>query len=253
MQEMSYIVAIDIGNTSVSLGTYHRGRWRVIKVPSNKDYGVRYYYGMIKKLRLKRDIKGFIISSVVPELTVKLKSAAEKFSERVILMNWKLNTGLRFDIPEPQKTGTDRIAGAVAAYHEFRSPLMVADFGTATTLTVVGKEGRYLGGAILPGMEMMNYALSERTSLLKRIRIKRPSSSIGNNTSKAILSGIIYGTAGAVARLKKEFEKELGYELLLILTGGNAETMKEYIENIHAIRPYLVLEGLRLVFERNTL
>ncbi len=250
---MSYIVAIDIGNTTVSLGAWHRERWKVIKVPSNRDYSVRYYYGMIKRLGLKRDIKGFIISSVVPELTIKLKRAAEELSERVILMNWKLDTGLRFDIPEPHKTGTDRIAAAVAAYNEFRSPLMVADLGTATTLTVVGREGRYLGGAILPGMEMMNNALSEKTSLLKRIRIKRPSSSIGNNTTKAILSGIIYGTAGAVERLKKEFEKELGCGLLLILTGGNAGMMKEYINNIHAVRPHLVLEGLKLVFERNTL
>lgn len=249
---MSYIVAIDIGNTTVSIGVCKgENKWRVISVPSKMDHNGGYYYRIIKKTGLKGDIKGFIISSVVPELTVRLKRAAERFSKRVIIMDWRLSTGLRFEIPNPRRTGTDRIAGAVAAYNEFRAPLMVADFGTATTLTVVGRGGSYLGGAIIPGVETMNSALSEKTSLLKRVKIKMPTSSIGSNTSMAIISGIIYGTAGAVERLKKEFENEIGYSLLLILTGGYAGLMKHYLSDVHAIRPYLVLDGLRLIFERN--
>jgi|GEM_PF-166061 len=196
-------------------------------------------------------VVGVIISSVVPELTEPCIRGVSGFTDRVLLMSYRLDTGLTFAIPDPSKTGPDRIAATAGAYNEFKCPLVVVDFGSATTLTVVGKGGLYLGGAILPGVQMMAQVLHQETGLLPKIEPSLEGlEPVGKETVSAINSGIIYGTAGAIERLRSEFEKELGYRLLLITTGGNAFLIEPYIK-VDQRRPYLVLEGLKLIFERN--
>ncbi|MCX7793372.1 MAG: type III pantothenate kinase [Thermodesulfovibrionales bacterium] len=248
---MSFIVAVDIGNSTITAGRFSEEGLSVISVPTFPVRDVYYYSSFFREIVLKERPKGFIISSVVPELTLPVKEAALLFTDKVILMDYRLDTGLRFAIPEPEKTGTDRIAEAAAAYDEFKAPLVVADLGTATTLTVIGEEGLYMGGAILPGVRAMAEALGKQTAQLPEIEPSFPAEPVGRETVSAINSGIIYGTAGAVERLREEFEKELGKSLLLITTGGNAPLIEPYLRRLDFKRPYLVLKGLKLIFERN--
>jgi type III pantothenate kinase len=261
------LIAIDIGNSNIKIGLFREGHNS--QVPEVRRISLKGLQASSKNwdalsLKLKELLYnllfekttgevtvGAIISSVVPELTEPCIRGLSGFTDRVLLMSYRLDTGLTFAIPDPSKTGTDRIAATAGAYNEFKCPLVVVDLGSATTLTVVGKGGLYLGGAILPGVTMMAQVLHEGTGLLPKIEPSLEGlEPIGKKTVSAINSGIIYGTAGAIERLRSEFEKELGYRLLLITTGGNAFLIEPYIKADHR-RPYLVLEGLKLIFERN--
>ncbi len=253
------LITIDIGNSTVTGGLWKDRTLEVRKISTKEllsgeertSWLIKNIEEFFKELRPPQiPLSGIIISSVVPSLTETFLSIAGHYSDRVLLMSYKLDTGLTYAIAEPEQTGTDRIAASTAAYQEFRSPLVVVDMGSATTLTVVARGGLYLGGAILPGINLMAKALSEGTARLPEIVPGKAPKPIGRETVSAINSGIIYGTAGAIERLKEEFEKELGYSLLLITTGGNAPLVEPYIRYDHR-RPYLVLEGLRLIFERN--
>ncbi|MFN3396672.1 MAG: type III pantothenate kinase [Thermodesulfovibrionales bacterium] len=245
---MSSIIAVDIGNSTIKIGRFSEGGLSVRTVSLSL---VDECVSSLREICLKDSLRGIIISSVVPELTAFIKEAALSFTDRVIIMHHGLDTGLKFSIPEPEKTGTDRIAGASAAYNEFKCGLVVADLGTATTLTIVEEGGLYMGGAILPGVEMMARFLASGTAQLPEIEPSVPSGAIGRETVSAINSGIIYGTAGAIERLREEFEKELGKSLLLITTGGKAPLVEPYLKRLSYKRPDLVLEGLKLIFERN--
>lgn len=246
---MSSIVAVDIGNSTIKIGRFSEEGLSVKTVSVTlADECV----SILRELALKDSLRGIIISSVVPEFTTAIKEAAFSFTNRVLIMDYRLDTGLRFAIPEPEKTGTDRIAGAAAAYNEFKCPLVVADLGTATTLTIVEEGGLYMGGAILPGVEMMARFLASGTAQLPEIEPSVPSGPIGKETVSAINSGIIYGTAGAIERLREEFERELGKSLLLVTTGGKAPIVEPYIRRLNYKRPALVLDGLKLIFERNS-
>jgi len=270
------LITIDIGNSNIKIGFFREGhnnqvpevrRISLKELPSPDDeafVGSRknldsfssklkevLYSLLFEKTAGGEGTVGVIISSVVPELTEPCIRGVSGFTDRVLLMSYRLDTGLTFAIPDPSKTGPDRIAATAGAYNEFKCPLVVVDFGSATTLTVVGKGGLYLGGAILPGVQMMAQVLHQETGLLPKIEPSLEGlEPIGKKTVSAINSGIIYGTAGAIERLRSEFEKELGYRLLLITTGGNAFLIEPYIK-VDQRRPYLVLEGLKLIFERN--
>lgn len=245
---MSSIVAVDIGNSTIKIGRFSE---EGLSVKTVSVSFVDECVSILREIALKDTLRGIIISSVVPERTAAIKEAVFSFTDRVIIMDYRLDTGLKFAIPEPEKTGTDRIAGATAAYNEFKKPLVVADVGTATTLTIVEEGGFYMGGAILPGIEMMARSLASGTAQLPEIEPSVPSGPIGKETVSAINSGIIYGTAGAIERLREEFERELGKSLLLITTGGKAPLVESYIRRLNYKRPDLVLEGLKLIFERN--
>lgn len=248
---MSSIVAVDIGNSTITIGKFSQDGLFVRSFPSFPRRNVSYYATLLREVILKEPLKGIIISSVVSDLTKVVKEAALSFTEKVLLMDYRLDTGLTFAIPEPEKTGTDRIAAATAAYDEFQCPLIVADFGTATTLTIVDEGGLYMGGAILPGVRIMAEALKRETDRLPAVQPFIPQEAIGRETVSAINSGIIYGTAGAIERLREEFEKELGKTLILITTGGNGPLVEPFLRRLDHKRPNLVLYGLKLVFERN--
>lgn len=247
---MSSIVAVDIGNSTIKIGRFSEEGLSLKRVALSS---IDDFVSFLREISIKDVLRGIIISSVVPELTAPIKEAALSFTERVLIMDYRLDTGLKFAIPEPEKTGTDRIAGAAAAYNEFKKPLIVADLGTATTLSVVDEGGLYMGGVILLGIRGMVKYLNKETALLPEINPFNPSGAIGKDTVSAINSGIIYGTAGAIERLREEFERELGKDLLLVTTGGNAPLIEPYLRRLDYRRPALVLEGLKLIFERNFL
>lgn len=204
-------------------------------------------------------MEGAIISSVVPELEGLLLSGLRKLtSEAPLVVSSSLNTGLSFGVERPDEIGSDRIANAVAAIEMAGDPVLVADFGTATTITVV-KESDFRGGAILPGLGLMAEGLHKGTSKLplveidREIRDSRPfPAPVGKDTKKSIVSGIIYGTAGGVERLIGEIEKEEGCAYKVILTGGYADTLARFFLRECRLEPDLTLRGLRLLYERNS-
>lgn len=150
-----------------------------------------------------------------------------------------------------KKLGSDRIANSVAAYELCKCPIAVIDFGTATTVSVVGKDAKYIGGAIMPGLGLMNESLAKGTSKLSEVNLSPPDSALGTDTTGGIQSGVFYGTAGAVERLLQEIEKEVGFGLKVIVTGGYGGMVSKFLTREYSLRPNLTLEGLKIIFMRN--
>lgn len=249
------LLAIDIGNTNITIGAYSDGfktTWRLNTRPlrSTDEYSLL-LESFIFHSHLKKP-EGAILSSVVPEITDAFTNAVRKsFSINSLIVSSRLNTGLKFNIKNPEDLGADRIANAVAAYNLYNSPVLVIDFGTATTFSAIIDKGEYTGGLIMPGLGISADALCEKTSKLPRIELKRPEKVIGDDTASNILSGLVIGHAGATEKIIREVKKELKEDLRVVATGGFAGLVAPYIEGAIEIKPDLTLEGLRLLYERN--
>lgn len=260
---MGVLVAIDAGNSSITTGIFAGnhllGRF---ETPTHASFDSGRYRGKIQAfLTRKRDgksVDGVIISSVVPELTDTLARFMKEMSVREPLtMAHSLNTGLTFDLERPEDVGSDRIANAVAALEAVGSPVAAVDFGTATTISAA-KDGRFLGGAILPGLRLMGEALHRGTAKLPAVDLATetgglvsPVAALGQSTTACIISGMIYGTAGAVERIIRGIEAEGGCGFKIVTTGGYASMIVRYMERKCSLYPDLTLNGLRLIYERN--
>jgi len=262
------LLAVDIGNSFITIGLFSdailRGR---LKIPVRPRRPYRAYESEIKEFllpfrqspRRPKPLAGVALSSVVPELSGLISKAVANLSNSDPLMiTASMNTGLRFDLSKPFDVGTDRIANAVAAYNLLGSPVIAVDFGSATTLSAV-KDDTFIGGSILPGISLMAEALHGGTALLPpldispdRISGERRPSAVGKDTPSCMVSGIIYGTAGAVERLVTEMEHEASCNFKVVITGGNAGIMARFLRRGFRMEPDLTLSGLRLIYERNT-
>jgi len=259
---MTSLLVMDIGNTSISLGLFSGTELKgTRRVSSDRKKTVAAFRAEINAFLLEKDagipLKGVVLSSVVQGLEKVLSAAAEGLSAREpLVVTGDLKTGLAIDVEKPRELGADRIVNAVAARDLLGDPVIVADLGTATTLTAV-REGRVIGGAILSGIGVMADALHRKTSRLPLVRIEEMSAALlgaralGKDTTKCILSGIIYGTAGAVERITEEIEKETESTFLLAITGGYADMIAPFLKRDFRSCPDLTLQGLRLLFERN--
>jgi len=172
------------------------------------------------------------------------------FGFNAIVVEPGVKTGMPILYDNPKQVGPDRIADAVAAFDLYGGPTIVVDFGTATTLEAISEKGEYLGGAILPGIEISLDALYARAAALFRVELIEPRSVIGKNTGESIQSGAIYGFAGQVDGICARMMKELG-EATVVSTGGLAGLISPFSEGIHYHEPWLTLHGLRLIFEKN--
>ena len=159
-----------------------------------------------------------------------------------------MKTGIDFQIEEPEKLGTDRIAAAAGACDLFGAPVAVIDFGTATTLNFIGSGNKYKGGAIMPGLELMRKSLFSDTAQLPDVTISKPVSPLGKDTVECIRSGIVFGTAGAVERIISEVEKMEAESFKIVVTGGNADLIVPFLRKVDHIEPALVLKGLRFIY-----
>jgi type III pantothenate kinase len=250
------LIAIDIGNSSINIGFFTNSGLFVLKIatwplktPSEYSLILNRF---IKEKNIFKKPKGVIISSVVPGHTEVLAEASKGLKpENLLIMSPEINTGLVFVIPKPEELGSDRIVNAVAAYEIFKGPVAVVDFGTATTISVVGKDANYMGGVILPGLGLMNKSLAKGTSKLSEITLSPPLSALGINTSRCIQSGIFYGTAGAIERLLQEIEKEVEFGLKIVVTGGYGGIISRFLQREYTMRPNLTLEGLKIIYMRN--
>jgi len=252
------ILVIDVGNTHTVIGVYKEekllGHWRISTnlKKTEDEYGIL-IKGLLDNSKLSlADIKGIVISCVVPPVIWILKKmSADYFKVSPIIVGPGIKTGIYIKIDNPKEVGADRIVNAIAAYKLYGGPVIIVDFGTATTFCAVNKDGVYLGGAIAPGIEISAEALAEKTAKLPKIEVTKPQHSIGSNTIAAMKSGIFFGYLGLTNELIRRFKRELGEDSLVVATGGQAELIGNECNLIDKINPFLTLIGLYLVYEMN--
>ena len=252
------LLAIDIGNTNVVLGVFDKEKlvesWRVgTKTQITSDE-----YAMVLKDLFGfagiefRQVTGVIISTVVPPLLpVMAEMSRRYFKLEPLVVTHDIRTGITLRYDNPGEIGADRIVNAAAAYRMFGGPLIIIDFGTATTFCAVTKAGEYLGGAIVPGVKISAEALFQRASKLPRFELVKPAAIIGKDTVSAMQAGIIYGYAGLVDGIVERMKKELSPDAIVVATGGLAELVAPETKSIKEIKPHLTLEGLRILSELN--
>lgn len=250
------LIALDIGNSLINIGFFADQGLFVQKLKTTPLKTPEKYASMLRdflaEISVERAALGVIISSVVVGHTEVLAEACKRLMpEDLLILNPEISTGLVFDIPRLEELGSDRIANAVAAYELCKGPVAAIDFGTATTISVIGKNAHYLGGAIMPGFGLMNESLAKGTSKLSEVSLSPPESALGTDTDGCILSGLFYGTAGAVERLLQEIESEIGFGLKIVVTGGYGSMVSKFLTREYSLRPNLTLEGLKIIFMRH--
>ena len=251
------LIALDIGNSSIKLGFFVKRTLFMRAFATHPLLSMSRYSALIQHFLREKNIdktpEGIIISSVVPGHTEALRKTLKRlFSVEPLIVDHTSKTGIRLDIPKPGELGSDRIADAVAAEELYKCPVAVIDCGTATTISVVGKDANYIGGAILPGIRLMNESLAKGTAALSEIQISPSRAALGIDTSACIRSGLLYGTAGAVERILSEIERETGLRLKIAMTGGHSGCISKCMTRKHKVIPHLTLEGLRIIYTRNT-
>lgn len=252
------IFVIDVGNTNTVIGVYEgdtlKYHWRVETNRNKTDDE----YGMIIKSLIQHEglsfdqFDGIIISTVVPPIMFALEGMCKKyFGIKPLVVGPGIKTGLDIKYENPREVGADRIVNAVAGIHEFGSPLIIVDFGTATTYCYINEDKQYMGGAIAPGISISTEALYTRASKLPRIEITRPEGIIGKNTVAAMQSGILYGYVGQVEGIVSRIKAQSKVEPLVIATGGLATLIANESTAIDIVEPFLTLKGLQLIYKRN--
>lgn len=248
------LLTADIGNTSITLGLFDDNAVvEEFRLASDKDLSLEEYEVLLKSLFRDFVIDGCIISSVVVELNSKFKSAVDEvFKIDAMLLSHTMNTGVNIVLPNKNEVGADRIANAAGAYVLYKHPVIVIDFGTATSFDIVNKDGDFVGGVIAPGINLQLKSLNTFTSKLPRIDAASSPTAIGSNTVDAILSGVMRGCACMIDGLVEQCEAELGGRAVVVATGGYASIVAEYMKRpFDFINPTLTLEGLRYLYYLN--
>lgn len=252
------ILALDVGNTNICIGCFNEGKILFTGRMStdHSKTADEYAIGFNSIIRLygyhAGDVVGSIISSVVPPLNPILRDAVKRLTGTTPLqVGPGLKTGLNILLDNPGQLGSDQVVDAVAAIHQYPKPLIVVDMGTATTLSAIDGEGRYLGGMILPGVRVSQDTLTGRTSQLPRISLEPPAHVIGKNTIDCMKSGAIYGNAAMIDGCIQRIQDELGGKATVVATGGLAECIVPYCRQEVIYDGDLLLKGLMLLYEKN--
>ncbi|MCM8900169.1 type III pantothenate kinase [Caldicoprobacter algeriensis] len=253
------LLVMDIGNTNIVAGVYNGKKllshWRLASDrDKSADEFAMVILGLFKYNGLSpKDVDAIAISSVVPPMMNAIEEMCRKyFNVKPLIVGPGIKTGINIRYENPKEVGADRIVNAVAAYEIYGGPIIVVDFGTATTFCAISDKGEYLGGCIAPGITISTEALYQRTAKLPKVELVKPPQVICKNTISSIQAGIIYGYVGQVDYIVRRMKKELGREdAKVIATGGLAHMIAEESETIEEINPLLTLEGLRIIYERN--
>lgn len=248
------LLTADIGNTNITLGLFDENALvEEFRLASDKDLSQEEYEVLLKTLCKPYTIDGCVIGSVVDELTEKFNLAVDNvFSIKPLIMTNNVNTGIKIALDDPSEAGADRIANACAAYMLYNKPCIVVDFGTATSFDVINQNGEFVGGVIVAGLNLQMKVLNKFTSKLPKIDVAISNKAIGSNTTDAILSGVIRGSAAMIDGLVEQCELELGQKATLIATGGYSGLISSYLKRpFDYINPSLTLEGLRYLYNLN--
>lgn len=252
------LLVIDVGNTQTVLGVYSGDdllvSWRIsTDIRKSGDEFWVILRNLFREAGLEtRDVDGVCISSVVPPLQGMLEDiCARYFKREPVVVEPGVKTGLSILYDNPREVGADRIVNSVAGIHLYGCPLILVDFGTATTFDAVSVNADYLGGVIVPGITVSAEALFQRAAKLHRVELVAPKTVIGKDTSSAIRSGLVYGYAELVDGMVRRIKEEMEGEPRVIATGGNAEIIAEQSREIEEVSPLLTLVGLRLIYQKN--
>jgi type III pantothenate kinase len=252
------LLAVDVGNTNIVLGVYDEDHlkvsWRIStnRMQTGDEYGI-----ILKNLFLQggindSDLTGMVVSSVVPPLMFSLEEMAKRyFNIEPLVVGPGMKTGLNIQIDNPREVGADRIVNAVAGIELYGGPLIIVDFGTATTFDAISEKGEYLGGSIAPGISISMEALFQRAAKLPRVELVKPKRVIGRDTITSMQSGMIYGFVGQVDGIVTRMIKEFPKTPKVIATGGLAVLIADESETLEVVNPLLTLEGLRIIYHRN--
>ncbi len=256
------LISIDIGNSSTGIGVFVQKGLMTRRLDTHPVRNARDYADAIAGLLTQNHIQNHvakedvrcIISSVVPTHTRAMLEAVNLLAGHAVdtlLVSNRLKTGLCLRISSPVTLGADRLTNASGAFALYQRAVAVVDYGTATTVTMVDADANLIGGAIIPGLRLMNAALGSMTSQLKEVSLEQPGSALGRDTEAGIRSGIFFGTAGAVERIIVEAESETGLHFLPVITGGHCTAMQQYMTLPCEKRPDLIYESLRIIYEKN--
>ncbi len=252
------LLAFDVGNTNIIIGAYKEkelvDHWRI---STSAERTADEYAVLLRSLFEDSNLsfqmfEGIIISSVVPPLMLALDIMSKKyFGFPPLVIGAGIKTGIKIKFENPREVGADRIVNAVAGYQLYGGPLIIVDFGTATTFCAVTAEGEYLGGAIAPGIGISTEALFVRAAKLPRVELVKPPHVIGKNTVNSMQSGIIYGFAGQVEAIVTRMKKELPGNPMVLATGDMAGLLAQEVKVIDKVDTLLTLTGLQIIYEKN--
>lgn len=253
------LLVIDVGNTNITLGVFKKeellGTFRMTtKLPRTSDeYGI-----MLKELIERqgissKDINAVIIASVVPDIMHSLGSAMIKyFGIKPVIVSAGIKTGIRIVTENPKQVGADRIVDAVAAYTLYGGPVIVIDFGTATTYDIVGPDATFEGAVIAPGIRTSAQAMWGQAAMLPAIEIKKPDTILAKETVSSMQAGIVFGQIGQVEYIVERIRRESGYrDAKVVASGGLGNIIARETEVIDVYDPQLTLKGLRIIYEKN--
>lgn len=256
------LLVFDVGNTNIVVGVYQDKKllvdWRLSTTlqRSADEFGI-VIINLFEKANLNyEEVEAVIVSSVVPNIMYSLEHSVRKyFNLEPIIVGPGVKTGINIKYDNPREVGADRIVNAVAAHELYKRSLIIIDFGTATTFCAVGENSDYYGGAIVPGIRIASEALFERAAKLPRIELVKPKNIICKNTVQSMQAGIIYGYIGQVDfitnKMKNEMKNYGESEPFVVATGGLAKLISSESTTIDVVNPYLTLEGLRFIYEKN--
>ena len=253
------LLAIDSGNTNIVFAVYdgeeRRGEWRASSDAKRTadEYGVWLNQLMAIDGLARKDITDAIIATVVPETLFSLKSLCRKYfsSDPMIIGDPEIDIGVGVLVSAPDEVGADRLINAAAAHWRYGGPLIVIDFGTATTFDIVHADGNYFGGVIAPGINLSLDALHMAAAKLPRVAVQKPESVIGKRTVPAMMSGVYWGYVGLIEGLLSRIKDEFGAPMAVVATGGLAPLFAEATDTIQHLDPDLTLRGLAEVHRRN--
>ena len=252
------LLIIDLGNTNLVLGLYEGKKliyhWRLAtdhaRMPD--EYGIQFRDLLDHKKVPVDSIEGICLSSVVPPLTDRIQEACQTYLNQkplTVSADLQLNVQIRYE--DPKAVGTDRIADAVEVQRSYGGPACIIDFGTATTFNALSGSGEYLGGSILPGIQVAADALVQRAAKLTPVSLETPPSVIGSNTGDAIRAGLIFGYVSLVEGMTLRYRKILGKDMKVIGTGGLVKLISPHTDAIDIVEPWLTLNGLQYIWEMN--
>lgn len=252
------VFTIDIGNSNIVVGTVNRQGVLFVERMSTDHKKTELEYAILLKSAMEihgittNEIKGCIISSVVPPVTSVINRALEKLTgEKALVVGPGIRTGLNIKIDNPAQLGSDLVVDAVAGIAEYPLPLIIIDMGTATTMSAIDAAGNYLGGVIIPGVRVALDSMVSRTAQLPRISFEAPKKAIGKNTIECMKSGSVFGSASMLDGMIDRLEEELGQDATVVATGGIAPFITPHCRHKIVCDDTLLLKGLYLIYNKN--